>query len=354
MNRAMALLAEPPKGRRAAARGGPAAGGRHAPRGPRADHAACRPLRPLRQARQAQRQPAQGGAPETLTLEQAVQLLADARRSWRGRRPAGARRARQGGSAAKTAAPSRRRGSRARRPRRPRPRPPAQALLSVARPRPTPHQRPADPRRRAALHRGQGAGLGRNEILQALARDRGDRAVLKDILRDLADEGEVGRRRRRPSASRRAATVRRARPCSTSPASTHDGDLLLAHPERPELRIVLPVEHLEGSGTGRRRPRPRPPAAGRRGRATRRGRSASCRASRARSWASSRRQATGCASARPTARRGPSSWWPSATWPARSPATWSWPRSGPAAAWASPAPRSRSASAARTTRRRSP
>jgi hypothetical protein len=68
---------------------------------------------------------------------------------------------------------------------------------------------------------GPGAGLGRGEILKALARERGDRAVLKDILRDLAAAGLIGRRRR--AAARKPGPPplahRRAPPCSTLPAS---------------------------------------------------------------------------------------------------------------------------------------
>ncbi|MFZ1430454.1 MAG: hypothetical protein WAS21_27220, partial [Geminicoccaceae bacterium] len=43
---------------------------------------------------------------------------------------------------------------------------------------------------------GPGADLGRNEILKALARERGDRAVLKEILRELDAERSPKRRRK--------------------------------------------------------------------------------------------------------------------------------------------------------------
>ncbi len=117
----------------------------------------------------------------------------------------------------------------------------------MARPR-QPH---APPTRADVLRflEGEGAGAGRNEILQALTRGRGDRAVIKAILRDLADEGEGGRRRRRVAAS----TPREALPSTTVLDVTGidaEGDLLLGHPERPELRIVLPVENLDGTSPG--------------------------------------------------------------------------------------------------------
>ena len=113
------------------------------------------------------------------------------------------------------------------------------------------------------------------------------------------DPARARRRSRRPGAgaSRRsgrpsAAPRCRRRPCSTSPASTHNGDLLLTYPEQPELRILLPVEHLDGlaPGVGDRvlaRLLPVTRAA------SRRGRSGSCRASRARSPASSSRRRDG-------------------------------------------------------------
>ena len=117
----------------------------------------------------------------------------------------------------------------------------------MARPR-QPH---APPTRADVLRflEGEGAGAGRNEILQALTRGRGDRAVIKQILRDLADEGEGGRRRKRP-----ASAPAREGPPSTAVLDVTgidaDGDLLLSHPDRPELRILLPVENLDGTSPG--------------------------------------------------------------------------------------------------------
>ena len=93
---------------------------------------------------------------------------------------------------------------------------------------------------------GEGAGAGRNEILQALTRGRGDRAAIKQILRDLADEGEGGRRRR----PKVRATEGDAPPSTTVLDVTGidaDGDLLLTYPDQPQLRIVLPVENLDGA-----------------------------------------------------------------------------------------------------------
>ncbi len=92
---------------------------------------------------------------------------------------------------------------------------------------------------------GPGAGLGRNEVLKALARQRGDRAALKEILREIAAEPTSGRRRK---------PVERLAGRDGPPSTTvldvtgidHDGDLLLTYPADPDLRIVLPVENLEG------------------------------------------------------------------------------------------------------------
>jgi ribonuclease R len=98
--------------------------------------------------------------------------------------------------------------------------------------------------------RQHGEGLGRSEILKALSRERGDRAVLKDILRDLGAEGLVGRRRRRVAAAQ-AAAEEPARTAVVDVSSIdHNGDLLLEHPELPHLRIVLPVEHLRDMAPG--------------------------------------------------------------------------------------------------------
>jgi ribonuclease R len=96
---------------------------------------------------------------------------------------------------------------------------------------------------------GPGANLGRNEILKALARERGDRAVLKEILREL--ETERSPKRRRKPVERLAD---RTGPPSTTVLDVvgidHNGDLLLVYPDQPELRIMLPVEHLDGTAPG--------------------------------------------------------------------------------------------------------
>ena len=77
MNRALALLNEPAKGRRAAAPTAPLRELGPHPEDNEPIQLLAGPVRALRQARQAQRQPAQGASPDTFTLEQAVQLLAD-------------------------------------------------------------------------------------------------------------------------------------------------------------------------------------------------------------------------------------------------------------------------------------
>jgi ribonuclease R len=117
----------------------------------------------------------------------------------------------------------------------------------VARPR-----QPHTPPTRADVLRyleGASADTGRNEILQALARGRGDRAAVKAILRELADEGS-GRRRRKTTLQ---PVTRDAVPAIAVLDVTGidaDGELLLTYPGLPELRIVLPVENLEGTSPG--------------------------------------------------------------------------------------------------------
>lgn len=115
-----------------------------------------------------------------------------------------------------------------------------------------PRRQPIPPPSREEVLRfieGPGAGLGRNEILKALARERGDRAVLKDILRDLAADGLIGRRRRRADAKAAAGPPPRTAVLDVT-GIEDDGDLLLSHPELPHLRIVLPVEALRGLAPG--------------------------------------------------------------------------------------------------------
>ncbi|MFO1075069.1 MAG: ribonuclease R [Geminicoccaceae bacterium] len=96
----------------------------------------------------------------------------------------------------------------------------------------------------------QGDGMGRAQLLQALTRERGDRRLLKDILRELAAEGVIGRRRNRP---RPEPPPRDGLPPVSVVDVTgidHNGDLLLTHPEFPDLAILLPVEHLDGTAPG--------------------------------------------------------------------------------------------------------
>ena len=265
-----------------------------------------------------------------------MQLLADREaQARRGRRPAGARRraARRRPAAKKPAKPAARKPAAAKKaaPKA------AQALLSVARPR-QPH---APPTRADVLRflEGEGAGAGRNEILQALTRGRGDRAAIKAILRELADEGDG-----RPAAQARCGSepprdgARRARPCSTSPASTPTATCCSRHPDRPELRIVLPVENLEGTSPRRRRPGPGAPAAGGRGRlrgAADPGPAAPAARGHRHRRGGARRAAhpLGRPQGAGRVRRGAAR-----SRRGASPAIWSWPRSIPTAAWASPAP----------------
>ena len=113
-------------------------------------------------------------------------------------------------------------------------------------------QPPHTPPTRADVLRyleGEGRHAGRAEILQALTRGRGDRAVIKAILRELAEEGVAGRRRKRVER-----TAPREGPPTTAVLDVTgidaEGDLLLTHPEHPDLRILLPVENLEGTAPG--------------------------------------------------------------------------------------------------------
>ena len=119
----------------------------------------------------------------------------------------------------------------------------------MARPR-QPH---APPTRADVLRylEGEGADAGRNEILTALTRGRGDRAAIKTILRELTAEGLWGRGRRQKRSEQ-------ARPREGVPNTTvlevtgidADGDLLLRYPELPDIVIVLPVENLDGTAPG--------------------------------------------------------------------------------------------------------
>ena len=118
---------------------------------------------------------------------------------------------------------------------------------------PRPREPHAPPTRADVLRylEGEGAGAGRNEILGALTRGRGDRGVLKAILRELTAEGLWGR----PPKQKR---VEQARTSEGPPSVTvldvtgidAEGDLLLHYPELPDLAIVLPVENLDGTAPG--------------------------------------------------------------------------------------------------------
>ena len=146
----------------------------------------------------------------TLTLEQAVQLLADARGQ-------GLRQARRGQGRRRPT--PRRRPPRRRAPRRARPSRPAKKAAPQGRARASGSCRrrglarasrhaPPDPRRRPALSGGRGrADAGRNEILKALRAGAATGPPIKAILRELDAEG-FGGRRRKPSS---APDARRAR-----------------------------------------------------------------------------------------------------------------------------------------------
>jgi ribonuclease R len=98
---------------------------------------------------------------------------------------------------------------------------------------------------------GEGADAGRNEIVAALTRGRGDRAAIKAILRELDAEGLGGRRRKLASRPEPSET---AGPPSTAVLDVTgidaEGDLLLSYPALPNLPVVLPVENLEGTAPG--------------------------------------------------------------------------------------------------------
>jgi ribonuclease R len=109
-------------------------------------------------------------------------------------------------------------------------------------------ERAAGPTRDEVLRfiQGAGQGLRRRELIEALAPERGQRVAVKEILRDLANDGEIGRRRlSRPNPE--AAEVPRVTVLDVI-AIDDNGDLRLGHPERPELVIILPAESLQGAG----------------------------------------------------------------------------------------------------------
>ena len=144
-------------------------------------------------------------------------------------------------------------------------------------------------------------------MLQALARERGDRGGAQGDPARARRRGLAGRPAQAGAAAGRARPRPSARPCSRSPASTPTATCCWPIPSSRELRIRAAGRASGRAGAGRRRPGAGAAAAGRRGRVRGAAASGSCRASRARSPASSSAAATGCASARPTARRGPSS-----------------------------------------------
>ena len=58
---------------------------------------------------------------------------------------------------------------------------------------------------------GAGRGLSRREVVAALAREQGQKTAVRDILRELAQEGIVGRRRGKPATSERPSLQPRRR-----------------------------------------------------------------------------------------------------------------------------------------------
>lgn len=105
---------------------------------------------------------------------------------------------------------------------------------------------------------GPGQGLGRRELIEALAPERGQRTAVKEILRDLLREGVIGRRGTRGGGGRRGGDSRPNPAAADVPAVTvldvvgidDEGDLRLGHPERPDLAAVLPADGLEGTAPG--------------------------------------------------------------------------------------------------------
>ena len=97
---------------------------------------------------------------------------------------------------------------------------------------------------------GAGRGLSRREVVAALAREQGQKTAVRDILRELAQEGIVGRRRSKPGPERPS-------PAETPRVTVLDvvgidenGDLRLEHPDRPELAAILPADTADGPAPG--------------------------------------------------------------------------------------------------------
>src|SRR4028119_144698 len=84
---------------------------------------------------------------------------------------------------------------------------------------------------------GPGQGLKRRELIEALAPERGQKAAVKEILRDLVSEGAIGRRRSSSRPNPEAAELPRVTVFDVT-AIDDNGDLRLGHPEHPGLAAI--------------------------------------------------------------------------------------------------------------------
>src|SRR4051794_6787322 len=98
---------------------------------------------------------------------------------------------------------------------------------------------------------GAGRGLSRREVVAALAREQGQKTAVRDILRELAQEGIVGRRRGKPAPEERPSLSETPRVTVLDVVGIDDnGDLRLEHPDRPELAAILPADTVDGPAPG--------------------------------------------------------------------------------------------------------
>ncbi|MFO1038745.1 MAG: ribonuclease R [Geminicoccaceae bacterium] len=103
---------------------------------------------------------------------------------------------------------------------------------------------------------GEGAGMGRRELLDALAPVRGHKAAVKALLRDLSREGVIGRRAKRAERAAKRPEAREPRPDGVRVTVIDlteidaNGDLIGSLPDDPELKILLPAEALDRQAPG--------------------------------------------------------------------------------------------------------